>query len=53
MPLTVPQSILVDDHVLRRVDQFTREVTGIRRLQRGIGQTFARAVRGDEVFQHG
>ena len=43
---------LVDDHVLRRVDEFAGEITGIRRLQRGVGQTFAGAVRRDEIFEH-
>ena len=52
MPLTVPQSIFVDDHVLRRVDEFAGQITGVRGLQRRIGQTFARAVRRDEVFEH-
>ena len=41
-----------DDHVLRHVAQAAGEVAGIGRLQRGIGQAFARAVRGDEVLQH-
>ena len=43
---------LVDDHVLRRVHQFAGEITGIRRLQRRIGQTFARTVRRDEILEH-
>src|SRR4029077_19683483 len=43
----------VDDHVLRHVNQAASEVTRIGRLQRGIGQTLAGAVRGDEVLQHG
>ena len=44
---------LVDDHVLRHVHQTPREVAGIGGLQRRIGQALARAVRGDEVLQHG
>ena len=34
----------VDNHVLCGVYQFTGQITGVRRFQRGIGQTFARAV---------
>ena len=41
-----------DDHVLRHVHQAARQVAGIGRLQRRIGQTLAGAVRGDEVLQH-
>ena len=41
-----------DDHVLRHVDQAASQVAGIGRLERGIGQTFTRAVRRDEVLQH-
>ena len=44
---------LVDDHVLRRIDQLSRQVTGVGGLERGVGQTFARAVGGDEIFEHG
>ena len=40
------------DDVLRHVAQAAREVTGIRRLESGIRQTLAGAVRGDEVLQH-
>ena len=43
---------LVDDHVLRRVHELAGEITGVRRFQRGIGQTFARAVRRDEILEH-
>ena len=32
---------------------FRREVTGVRGLERGIGQTFARAVGGNEILEHG
>ena len=44
---------LGDDRVLRDVDETTREVTGVRRLERGVGETLARAVRRDEVLEHG
>ena len=44
---------LVDDHVLRRVDEFARQVTGIGRLKRGVGQTFAGTVGRDEILEHG
>ena len=40
------------DEVLRHVDQAAREVARVRRLQRRVGQTLARAVRRDEVLQH-
>ena len=43
----------VDDDVLRHVHQAAREVAGIGGLERGIGQALTRAVRGDEVLQHG
>ena len=35
---------LVDDDVLRHVDQTTGQVTRVGRLQRGVGQTLTRAV---------
>ena len=44
--------VLVDDHVLGDVDQTAREVAGVGGLERGVGQTLARAVRRDEVLQH-
>ena len=44
--------VLADDHVLRHVHQAARQVARIGRLQRGIGQTLAGAVRRDEVLQH-
>src|SRR5713226_9050315 len=44
---------LVDDHVLRDVDEAAGEVAGIGGLERRIGQALARAVRRNEVLQHG
>ncbi len=44
--------VLGDDEILRHVDEAPREVSGIGRLQRGVGEALARAVRGDEVLQH-
>ncbi len=41
------------DDVLRHVDQTPRQVAGVRRAQRRVGQTLARAVRRDEVFENG
>ena len=41
-----------DDDVLRHVAQAAGEVAGVGRLQSRVGQTLARAVRGDEVLQH-
>ncbi len=52
MPSLVPQSVFGDDHVLRHVAEAAGEVAGVGRLERGVGQAFARAVRGDEVLQH-
>ena len=43
---------LGDDRVLRHVDETAREVAGVRRLERGVGQTLASAVRRDEVLEH-
>src|SRR5215472_797472 len=42
----------VDDDVLRDVDQAAREVAGVGGFQRRVGETFTRAVRRDEVFEH-
>ena len=52
MPSLVPQSSSRDDHVLRHVAEAARQVAGIGRLQRRIGQTLTGAVRRDEVLQH-
>ena len=43
---------LVDDDVLRHVDETPRQVARVRRLQRGVGEALARAVRRDEVVEH-
>ena len=43
----------VDDDVLRHIDETTGQVAGVRGLERGVGETFTRTVRGDEVLQHG
>lgn len=42
---------LAHDNVLSHVDETAGQITGVRRPQRGIGQTFPRAVRRNEVFQ--
>ena len=44
---------LVDDDVLRHVDEAAGEVAGVRGLKRSIRQTFTRTVSRDEVLQHG
>ena len=44
---------LGDDDVLRHVDETARQVSRVRRLQRRVRKTLARAVRRDEVLQHG
>ena len=41
-----------DDHVLGHVHEFAGHVAGVRSLERGVGETLAGAVGGDEVFQH-
>src|SRR5579859_2465422 len=42
-----------DDGVLGHVDQTAGQVTRVRGLQRGVGQTLTGAVGGVEVLQHG
>ena len=44
---------LEDDHLLRHVDQPPRQIAGVGRAQRRVSESLARAVRGDEVFEHG
>ena len=44
--------VLDDDRVLRDVDQAARQVAGVRRLERSIGEALARAVSRDEVLQN-
>ena len=44
---------LRDDDVLRDVDETAREVAGVGRLERRVGEALARAVRRDEVLEHG
>ena len=45
--------VLGDDDVLRDVDEAAGQVAGVGGLQRGVGETLARAVRRDEVLEHG
>ena len=40
-----------DDQVLRHVHQTPRQIAGVGRAQRRVGQTLARAVRRDEILQ--
>ena len=42
--------VLVDDDVLRDVDQTARQVARVGGLERRVGQTLAGAVRRDEVL---
>ena len=44
--------VLADDDVLRDVHQTTGQVTRVGGTQRGVGQTLAGTVRGDEVLEH-
>ena len=41
-----------DHQILADVHQAARQVTGVRGLEGGVGQAFARAVRGNKVLQH-
>ena len=43
--------LLGDRHVLRDVHEAAREVAGVRRLERGVGQTLTSAVRRREVLE--
>ena len=45
--------VAAHDAVLRHVDETPRQVTRVRGLQRGVGQTLPRAVGRVEVLQHG
>ena len=47
----MPQSSSRDRHVLRDVHETTREVAGVGRLERRVGQTLTSAVRRDEVLE--
>ena len=44
--------LLADDDILRDVDEATREVTGVRGAEGGVGEALAGTVRGDEVLRH-
>ena len=44
---------LADDDVLGDVDETAGQVAGVGRTQRGVGETLAGAVRGDEVLENG
>ena len=48
-----PAVVLGDDDVLGHVHQAAGQVAGVGGLERGVGQTLAGAVGGDEVLQHG
>ena len=43
---------LVDDELLRHVDEATGQVAGVRRTQRRVDESLAGARRGDEVLEH-
>ncbi len=44
--------VFADDHVLRHVDQTPRQIARVGGFERRIGQSFAGAVRRNEVFEH-
>ena len=52
IPSWVPQSVFGNHQVLRHVNQTTSQVTGVRRFQCGIRQTFTSTVGGDEVLEY-
>src|SRR2546429_1474740 len=43
---------LPHDHVLRHVDETSRQVSGVAGAERGVGQSLAGAVGRDEVLEH-
>ena len=43
--------VLAHDDLLRDVDETTREVPGVGGTQRGVGETLAGTVGGDEVLE--
>ncbi len=43
---------LLDDDILRHIHEFAGHVTGVRGFEGGVGETFARAMGRDEVFQY-
>ena len=51
-PLQGPAVPLDDDHVLRHVDELSRQVAGVGRLEGRIGQTLAGPVGRAEVLQN-
>ena len=53
MPLTVPQSSSVMMTSCDTSHELAGEVAGVRGLERGVGETLAGAVGGDEVLEHG
>ena len=52
MPSMVPQSNSAMMRVLRDVDETARQVTGVRRLERGVREALASAVGRDEVLEN-
>ena len=44
--------VFIDDHVLRRVHQFARQITGVGSLERCVGKTFASAVSRNKILEH-
>jgi len=50
---SVEQSSWRTDHVLGDIDETSRQVAGVGRAQRRVGEALARAVRRDEVLEYG
>src|SRR5205807_10174654 len=48
-----PAVLFGNGHILSDVDQPACQIAGIGRLERGVGETLPRAVRRDEVLEHG
>ena len=51
MPRGALAVVLADDELLRDVDETTREVAGVGGAERGVGETLAGTVGGDEVLE--
>ena len=45
--------LFVHNHIMRYIDETTCQITGIGRLQSGIGKTLTSTVSRDEVLEHG
>src|SRR5690606_9622867 len=51
-PAGFERVLVVDDELLRDVDETTREVARVSSTKRGVDEALAGARRGDEVLEH-